>query len=96
MGKPPITAEEEHTARLMRAELKTIEYIARHLGRSRSAIGRVVQGRTILHVHERHDTKLIVPDSVIADRERRYALATRPRELTALLMGDPIEARHGR
>lgn len=88
MGKPPISDEEAHTARLMRAELNSIDYIARKLGRSRSAIGRVVQGRTILHVHERHDTKPIVPPEVLADRDRRLAL--QPRDLTAAPMGDPV------
>jgi len=88
MGATPMSEEEIHTARLLRSELKSVEYIAKAMGRGRTAIAEAVKGRTILHLHERHDTKMVVPDSVIADRDRRYGLV--PRDLTAALAGDPL------
>jgi hypothetical protein len=88
MGIPPMTADEIHTARLLRRESKTIDEIAIIMGRSRSAIGDAVKGRTIAHVHEQTERAMVIPEYVLADRDRR--LAMQPRDLTALLMGDPV------
>ena len=73
--------------------------IAERMGRARQVIqrkrngeyGESVRGRRIV---DDADFKIVIPDEVLADRDRR--LAMQPRDLTAFLCGDPIEPRHGR
>ena len=81
-----LTPDEIHTARLMRSEGKTIEYIALHLGRSRGLIGEACRGYArVAH----HDTQPVqIPAPVLAARDARLALS--PRDLTAAIAGDPL------
>lgn len=74
--------------------------IGKTMGRARQVIQRKRSGEYGLSDRAKHrviddaDFKIVIPDEVIADRDRRLAL--QPRDLTALLMGDPVENRHGR
>jgi hypothetical protein len=80
-----LTSDEIHTARLMRRQGKTIEEIARGLGRSRDAIREACRGfARIVH-------SVAVPDHVLAEREQ--CLARPPRDLTAAIAGDPLPGR---
>lgn len=87
-GERPLTDDEIHTARLLRRESKTIDQIAKMLGRSRAAVGEIVKGFTIHRAISNAQETVIIPDHVLADRDRR--LAMQPLDLTALLMGDPV------
>ncbi|MBZ0149131.1 MAG: helix-turn-helix domain-containing protein [Pseudorhodoplanes sp.] len=81
-----LTSDEIRTARLMRREGRTIEYIARHLGRSRGLIGEVCQGHARA-IH--HNAQAVhIPAPVLAARDERLALS--PRDLTAAIAGDPL------
>jgi DNA-binding CsgD family transcriptional regulator len=82
----PLTPDEIHTARLMRREGKTIEQIARHLGRSRETISEACKGLARIVIHDAH--VVAIPDHVLTERDRR--LAQPPRDLTAAIAGDPL------
>jgi len=86
MGARSLNDDEIHTARLMRRECKTIEEIARHLGRSRTLIGDLCRGFT--RVVQQQAEVVNTPDHVLAERDRRLAL--HPRDLTAAIAGDPL------
>ena len=81
-----LTPDQIHTARLMRREGKSIEYIARHMNRGRTLIGEVCRGYA--RVVQQQAPVLNIPDSVLAEREARLALS--PRDLTAAIAGDPL------
>jgi len=83
---PPLTPDEIHTARLMRRESKTIEQIARHLGRSRTIVSSACQG--LKRVVQQQAETVTIPPSVLAERKLRLAL--QPRDLTAAIAGDPL------
>ena len=84
-----LTPDEIHTARLMRREGKTIEYIALHMNRSRALIGEACRGYA--RVVPQQAPVVNIPDSVLAERAARLALS--PRDLTAAIAGDPLPGR---
>jgi len=83
-----LTPDEIHTARLMRRECKTVEEIARHLGRSRTLIGEACKGFTLNRMMQQQIESVKIPEHVQAERERRLSL--QPRNLTAAIAGDPL------
>jgi IS30 family transposase len=85
----PLTPDEIHTARLLRREGKTIEQIARHLGRSRETISEACKGLARIVIQDVHVVS--VPEHVLTERDQR--LARQPRDLTAAIAGDPLPGR---
>lgn len=68
--------------------------IAETMGRARQVIHRRITGELSTNPSDRRrvvadaDFKITIPPEVLADRDRR--LSMQPRDLTALLCGDPI------
>jgi hypothetical protein len=85
----PLSSDEIHTMRLLRAEGKSLKNIARRLHRACSVVHRYVadiKKGDRESVGARRD-RVVIPDEVFEERNRR--LAAPHRDLTAVFAGDP-------
>lgn len=79
------------TARTLYAKHMSYKKVAEEMGYSQTTVHDWLNGRRGLGTYTRvirDDAGMHVPPEVLADRDRRREL--QPRDLTALLMGDPL------
>jgi plasmid stabilization system protein ParE len=83
------TEEDVRTARKIYAETQSYAETARRIGKGVTATREWLQDlRGARHVIGQNPDMTQVPPELIEDRDRRYSIM--PRDLTALLCGDPL------
>lgn len=87
MSRKPLTKDELHTIRLVRAEGWSVREISKYMHRDTRMICDAC--RALPRVEQHRATAMFdIPDYVLADRDRRLAL--HHKDLVGALMGDPL------